>query len=138
MSYATYNRSLLEIDISYKKIRYVFTPSNTSDTSLTRTNDQPLSMSKTIASRIANIDIITLVIFIKVYETKSIGKAAALVNSNSPKVSRAISLLRSSLGDELFYRRKSGLVPTPAADRIYSEITPAINIINSSAIGAKK
>ncbi len=96
-----------------------------------------ITMSETITNKIANIEIFTLIIFTKVYETKSIGKAAILVNSNSPKVSRAISLLRNALDDELFYRRKYGLVPTPVADRIYSEIMPAINVINSSLLSKK-
>ncbi|QQX81672.1 LysR family transcriptional regulator [Shewanella sp. KX20019] len=89
-------------------------------------------MSNNTSEKLSNIDIITLIIFTKVYQERSVTKAAVATKLHASKVSRHIASLRTYFNDELFYRRKAGLVPTDLAHRIYKEITPAVNTITSS------
>lgn len=83
-------------------------------------------MSIDVASKLAKIDLKTMAIFIKVYQTRSATETARLLNITQSSVSRSISALRQAVDDDLFYRRKHGLVPTSAADLYYGHFLKAI------------
>lgn len=55
---------------------------------------------------------------------KSISGAADLLHVSQPGISRTLKYMEMKLGIELFERRQSGLIPTPEANELYSEIQP--------------
>ncbi|WP_176819345.1 LysR family transcriptional regulator [Ferrimonas sediminum] len=78
------------------------------------------------------MDVSVFFIFKKVYETNNVGIAAKELGFQSSKVSRSLTSLRNALDDELFYRRKSGLVPTATASKLYDNLSPALSLFTSA------
>lgn len=56
--------------------------------------------------------------FLAAYETRSLGKAAALLGLSQPALSKSIRKLESDLDLPLFERTTSGIAPTPYADTL--------------------
>ena len=54
-------------------------------------------------------------VFLVLYETGSLGRAASVLGSSQPTLSRRLADLEQSLGQALFERTVRGLVPTSAA-----------------------
>ncbi|WP_286342504.1 LysR family transcriptional regulator [Ferrimonas sp. YFM] len=73
-------------------------------------------------SELANIDFFSLQVFKSVYETRNAKMTAQNLGVSAPKISRCLAALRIQFDDELFYRRQSGLMPTPKAERIYQAV----------------
>lgn len=63
--------------------------------------------------------------FLLVYEQKSINAAARKVGLDPGNISRILSRLEKSFGSALFIRHRSGLQPTPKADKFYRALTKA-------------
>ena len=68
---------------------------------------------------IRSVDLNLLPVFEAVYEEKSLSRAAVRLAMTQSAISHALSRLRSVFRDELFVRQSRGVVPTPAADRVY-------------------
>ena len=56
----------------------------------------------------------------------SITRAAELLYSNQPNVTRVIKLLESELGCQLFSRTNRGVRLTPEGERLYAHVEPAM------------
>ena len=67
-------------------------------------------------------------LFLAVYETNSIGRAAEQLGLNQSTVSYGIERLREQLGDPLFVKSGRGITPTERADAL----APVIRSITSS------
>ncbi|HTT11559.1 MAG TPA: LysR family transcriptional regulator [Burkholderiaceae bacterium] len=74
----------------------------------------------------AKLDIGWLDVFIEVYRTQSVSRAAEQLGIAQPNASIALRKLRRHFGDRLFARTSRGMEPTPYAQRIHPEITAAV------------
>lgn len=76
-------------------------------------------MPSTIAKKTRELDFLSLMIFKGVYESGQATTVADDLDISTSKVSRYLNGLRSVFDDELFYRRRIGLIPTPTAEKAY-------------------
>lgn len=75
-------------------------------------------------------DLNLLVVFDAVAATRSVSAAAKRLSLSQPAVSHALNRLRDLLGDRLFVRNRSGLVPTPKAERMTGPIRDLVAAAN--------
>lgn len=76
---------------------------------------------------IKDIDLNLLTLFETVYTTRSISRAATVLDMNQPTVSNALGRLRKQLGDPLFVRDGNGVAPTPRAEAIIGPVQRALS-----------
>lgn len=72
--------------------------------------------------KLESLDLNLLKLFVAIAETGSVSRAASSVGLTQPAASNALSRLRLSLGDPLFLRDRSGMVPT----RYTTAVLPAV------------
>ncbi|MGX9461809.1 LysR family transcriptional regulator [Shewanella sp. A14] len=65
------------------------------------------------------LDLLTLSILVSLYENKSATHVSRILDIPASKISRCLHTARLIFGDELFIRRKYGLVPNDYAGKIY-------------------
>ena len=65
------------------------------------------------------LDLLTLSILVSLYENKSATHVSRVLNVPASKISRCLQTARSIFGNELFLRKKYGLVPNEYATKIY-------------------
>jgi len=78
------------------------------------------------------IDLNLLPVFEAAYEERSLSRAAVRLGMTQSAVSHALTRLRAVFGDELFIRQARGVLPTPAADRIYAKLRGALGSVRES------
>lgn len=83
---------------------------------------------------IRSVDLNLLPIFEAVYEARSLSRAAERLATSQSAISHAVNRLRFVFRDELFVRQSRGVVPTPAADRIYAKLRGALATIRESVV----
>jgi len=81
------------------------------------------------------LDIQDIAIFLSLYQTHNARKTADQLSVSPPTVSYSLKRLRSCLGDELFVRESTGLMPTARAVHIEPYLRSAIDAINRSTEG---
>ncbi|MEO0358582.1 MAG: LysR family transcriptional regulator, partial [Pseudomonadota bacterium] len=81
---------------------------------------------------IRDIDLNLLIVFHRIYETRSISAAADLLDLSQPGMSHALKRLRTQLDDKLFVRKGNGVEPTVYADTIAEPIRNAISFLETS------
>jgi len=81
---------------------------------------------------IRSVDLNLLPVFEVVYEERSLSRAAVRLAMTQSAVSHAVSRLRLVFRDELFVRHSRGVVPTPAADAIYSKLRDALGSVRET------
>ena len=74
----------------------------------------------------AKLDIGWLDVFIEVYKTQSVSRAAEQLGIAQPNASIALRKLRRHFGDPLFARTSRGMEPTPYARGIYPELSASV------------
>jgi len=74
----------------------------------------------------AKLDTGWLDVFIEVYRTQSVSRAAEKLGIAQPNASIALRKLRRHFGDALFARTSRGMEPTPYAQRIYPDVTASV------------
>lgn len=74
----------------------------------------------------AKLDLEWLSIFVEVYQTQSVSKAAQRLEIAQANASIALNKLRRHFGDPLFTRTSRGMEPTPRAVSIYPELHEAL------------
>ncbi|QQX80783.1 LysR family transcriptional regulator [Shewanella sp. KX20019] len=67
----------------------------------------------------SHLDLLSINILVNLYENKSVTKVSNKLSLSAPKVSRSLKHTREVLGNELFIRRKHGLIPNEFADKVY-------------------
>jgi DNA-binding transcriptional LysR family regulator len=77
------------------------------------------------------IDLNLMVVFIVIYDARSVSRAALELGVGQPAVSGSLSRLRARFGDPLFERTGSGMQPTAKAHDIARQLMPAIRMIES-------
>ena len=81
---------------------------------------------------IRSVDLNLLPVFEAVYEEKSLSRAAVRLAMTQSAISHALSRLRFVFRDELFVRQSRGVIPTPAADRVYPKVRDALASVRES------
>jgi len=81
---------------------------------------------------IRSVDLNLLPVFEAVYEEKSLSRAAVRLAMTQSAISHALSRLRFVFRDELFVRQSRGVIPTPAADRVYTKVRDALASVRES------
>lgn len=79
-----------------------------------------------------DIDLNLLVIFNQLLTEKKVSKVAENLGLGQPAVSNALARLRKLLGDELFLRTSSGMLPTPFASQLAESINDALGLIHGA------
>ena len=75
---------------------------------------------------IKDIDLHLLRLFDAVWRTRSVSRAAELLDLSQPAASQGLARLRRLLGDALFVRAGGGVAPTPRADRLALAVQSAL------------
>jgi DNA-binding transcriptional LysR family regulator len=81
---------------------------------------------------IRSVDLNLLPVFQAAYEERSLSRAAARLAMTQSAVSHAVTRLRALFRDELFVRQARGVLPTPAADRIYDKLHRALALVSEA------
>ena len=87
------------------------------------------------AKRLREIDLNLLPVLRSLLETHSVARTAAALALTPSAVSHALGRLRATLGDELFVRTPSGLVPTQRAAKLADDLGVGLATIER-ALGA--
>jgi DNA-binding transcriptional LysR family regulator len=74
----------------------------------------------------AKLNLDGLEVFVQIYKTQSVSRAAALLGMEQANASVALSKLRQHFDDRLFVRTAQGMSPTPLAQSIYPELLEAL------------
>jgi DNA-binding transcriptional LysR family regulator len=74
----------------------------------------------------AKLDLDWLGVFVEVYKTQSVSRAAQRLGIAQASASIALNKLRHHFDDRLFSRTSQGMEPTPRAQRIYPELQEAL------------
>lgn len=86
----------------------------------------------------AVVDLNLLVVFEAVYAAGSVTKAADTLHLSQPAVSHALGRLRRLFDDQLFERQGRLMVPTPAAHQAMPAVHQALQLLESSLVGAER
>ena len=70
--------------------------------------------------------------FCLIYEHQGISRAADELRLSQPTVSYSLKQLRKAFNDQLFYRDRSVLRPTPRAEQIYPDLRAALDLIEAT------
>ena len=74
----------------------------------------------------ANIDLNLMVVFLSIYQARSVTLAAKSLNVGQPAVSGSLARLRNQFNDPLFIRAGKGVAPTAKAEQLAAQICPAL------------
>ena len=74
----------------------------------------------------AKLNLDWLEVFVHIYKTQSVSRAASLLGMEQASASIALNKLRQHFDDQLFVRTGSGMAPTPRAQNIYPELLEAL------------
>ena len=80
----------------------------------------------------AKLDLDWLAVFVEVYKTQSVSRAAERLGIAQAGASIALNKLRGHFGDRLFIRTSHGMEPTPRAADIYPELQAALASIEKA------
>ncbi|MBO9354860.1 LysR family transcriptional regulator [Bordetella petrii] len=78
-----------------------------------------------------NIDIHLLRVFLAIYETRSVGRSAQLLNMSQPGLSTALRRLRALLEDPLFVKTYNGMEPTSRARELVAPIRGILQAVDN-------
>ncbi|MGL4316125.1 MAG: LysR family transcriptional regulator [Pseudomonas sp.] len=74
-------------------------------------------------------DLNLMVVFLTVYQHRSVSKAAMNLKVGQPAVSGSLARLRSKFDDPLFVREGRGMMPTAKANQLAVQLLPAMRLI---------
>jgi DNA-binding transcriptional LysR family regulator len=74
----------------------------------------------------AKLDLDWLGVFVEVYKTQSVSRAAQSLGMEQASASIVLTKLRRHFDDPLFCRTSAGMVPTPRAQSIYPDVLEAL------------
>jgi DNA-binding transcriptional LysR family regulator len=85
---------------------------------------------------VAKLDIDWLHVFIEIYKSRSVSRAAEQLGMAQANASIALGKLRLHFGDRLFARTSRGMEPTPYAELIYPQVQASVDGI-AHLVGAR-
>jgi DNA-binding transcriptional LysR family regulator len=74
----------------------------------------------------AKLDLDWLSVFVEIYKTQSVSRAALALGMEQAGASITLNKLRRHFGDPLFCRTSQGMEPTPRANAIYPQVQEAL------------
>jgi DNA-binding transcriptional LysR family regulator len=74
----------------------------------------------------AKLDLDWLSVFVEIYKTQSVSRAAQSLGIEQASASIVLTKLRRHFDDPLFCRTSAGMVPTPRAQTIYPDVLEAL------------
>ncbi len=74
----------------------------------------------------AKLNLEWLEVFVQIFKTQSVTRAASLLGMEQASASIALNKLRQHFDDRLFIRTGEGMLPTPRAQSIYPELVEAL------------
>jgi DNA-binding transcriptional LysR family regulator len=80
----------------------------------------------------AKLNLDWLEVFVQIYKTQNVSRAASLLGMEQASASIALNKLRQHFDDRLFIRTGEGMVPTPRAQSIYPELCEALARIEAA------
>jgi len=83
----------------------------------------------------AKLDLDWLHVFVEVYKTQSVSRAAERLSIAQANASVALGKLRRHFGDRLFARTSRGMEPTPYAQRIYPDVVASLERLSGLVDG---
>jgi DNA-binding transcriptional LysR family regulator len=83
------------------------------------------------------VDLNLLTVFEAVYEERNQARAAERLAMTQPAVSNAIARLRHVVRDPLFVPASRGVIPTPAAERLYPRVREALSSLREGLAGER-
>ena len=83
-------------------------------------------------------DLNLFIAFDTIYTEKNLTKAGQVLGITQPAVSNALSRLRELFDDELFVRTSKGMIPTPVANQIITDVRSALSLIQNTISEAEK
>lgn len=84
------------------------------------------------------LDLNLFVVFALIYERRSLTAAGLALGLTQPAVSHALARLRKSLGDRLFVRQGSVVVPTTFAKSIIDDVLFALDTLRAGPLGEQR
>jgi DNA-binding transcriptional LysR family regulator len=78
------------------------------------------------------MDLRLIEVFLAVYRTRSVSRAAETLGLAQPTVSIALAKLRREFGDVLFVRTTSGMQPTPRATAAFAPVAAAMSALSDA------
>ena len=81
---------------------------------------------------LTNFDLNLLRVLDALFQEQSVGRAAARLRLSQPATSNALARLRDALGDPLFVRGRTGMVPTPRALALRGPLTQALRQVQEA------
>lgn len=78
------------------------------------------------------IDLNLFTIFDVIYTERNLTKAGKVLGITQPAVSNALSRLRATFDDHLFTRTANGMMPTPVAQNVITEVRQALTLLRVS------
>ena len=73
-----------------------------------------------------------------IYTERNLTKAGQVLGITQPAVSNALSRLRELFGDDLFKRSSKGMVPTPVANQIITDVRNALLLMQNTIAETEK
>lgn len=83
------------------------------------------------STKMQNLDLNLLRVFDRIYQLRSVSRAAQALGLSQPAASQALTRLRLLLGNPLFERTHGGVRPTPRADQLAISIAAALELIET-------
>ncbi len=80
----------------------------------------------------AKLDLDWLGVFVEVYKTQSVSRAAQTLGMEQASASMVLTKLRRHFDDPLFCRTATGMAPTPRAQAIYPDVVEALGRLNKA------
>ncbi len=85
----------------------------------------------------ATLDLNWLSVFIAIYNTQNVSRAAASLGMEQANASITLNKLRKHFGDPLFCRSAAGMLPTPRASAIYPDLVAALALLEKASGAAQ-
>ncbi|MCL7869793.1 LysR family transcriptional regulator, partial [Klebsiella pneumoniae] len=93
-------------------------------------------MKKIIENDFSRIDLNLLTVLMVLYREGSVTRTAEVLHLGQPAISGALKRLREMFDDPLFVRSARGMLPTPRAQALMTDLQPLMENLHSAMFGA--
>ncbi|WP_160623535.1 LysR family transcriptional regulator [Mixta intestinalis] len=94
-------------------------------------------MKKISENDFRRIDLNLLTVFLVLYREASVTRTAEVLHLGQPAISGALKRLREMFNDPLFVRSTKGMLPTPRAEALISDMQPLMEDLHAVIFGAQ-
>lgn len=94
-------------------------------------------MKKIIENDFSRIDLNLLTVFLVLYREASVTRTAEVLHLGQPAISGALKRLREMFNDPLFVRSAKGMLPTPRAEALMTDMQPLMETLHTVMFGVQ-